>query len=469
MLWSALSFAQVKISDVSNPTDPDANAILELESSSLGLIVSRLNAANRPNADASNKGMIIYNLDTDQLQYCDGSSWIGIIAADNMGNHTASTNILLNGKYLSNDGTDNGIFIDANNNIGVNTATPGGPLDVNGTIIAGAAGNPHQIPLTSTGLVIPGATSDYTISSQDGNGRIQHKWNATTGISETFLVGNEDAAFIDINVTAGTDNDPWIEFKHADGHLSSAGDVIPWHTQMIINQGGEVGINETSPDDMLHVTSAGNGTRVRAENSSNGWAGLVSKNTIGEMFIGIQGAYDANPGEFHIYDNIGGARRLVIDAAGEVGIGRNNPSVKLDVNGAVNCTGGTCSSDIRWKKDIQPLTNVLSNIQKIRGVNYYWKTSDFPDRDFTSDKQIGVIAQEVEQVYPELIKTDNDGFKSMDYMSLTAILLEAVKEQQNEIDALKEMNAQKTRKNGDLEDRIEKIEALLQISSTAKN
>jgi len=467
LFCTSISFAQVKISENTNPSSPDADAILELESTTLGLIISRLTTANRPTADASNKGMIIYNMDSNQLQYCNGSAWIDLIGADNMGNHVASSNITLNGNHISNDGTNNGIFIDNNNQVGINTANPTAKLDVNGTIIAGAT-NTVISPSTLTGseaIVIPGTDSDYIISTQDGNGRIQHKWNASHGTGETYLVGGEDAAFIDINATASDNNTAWIEFKHADGSNAASGDPISWNTQMIINQGGEIGINETSPDDMLHVTAAGNGTRLRAENSGNGWAGFLSKNTIGEIFMGIQGAFDANPGEFHIFDNVAGARRMVIDAAGEVGIGKNNPSVKLDVNGSVNCTGGTCSSDIRWKKDVQTLPNSLQNIQKLRGVSYYWKTSEFPDRDFSTDKQIGLIAQEVEAVYPELVKTDNEGFKSMDYMSLTAILLEAVKEQQNEIDALKKLNAQ----HDDLENRLEKLEVLLQSASTAKN
>ena len=291
------------------------------------------------------------------------------------------------------------------------------------------------------GIVMPGSTSDYIISTQDGNGRVQHKWNATYGTNETFVVSGEDAAFIDMNVTAGDNNTPWIEFKHADGIFATAGDPISWHTQMIINQGGEVGINELSPEDLLHVTSAGNGTRVRTENIGNGWSGLVAKNAQREMFIGIQGAFDTNPGEFHIYDNTATARRMVIDAAGFVGVGRDNPTVKLDVNGSVNCTGGTCSSDIRWKKNILPLNNTLSKIQQLRGVSYYWRTNEFPDRDFNKSKQIGVIAQEVEKVFPELVKTDNEGYKSMDYMSLTAVLLEAMKAQQAQIEQLKEERA----------------------------
>ncbi len=316
-----------------------------------------------------------------------------------------------------------------------------GDMTSSGTIFS----NAQSTTLQSTnltggeGLVMPGGTSDYIVSVQDGNGRIQHKWNATHGTGETFIVGGEDAAFIDLNVTAGNDNDPWIEFKHADGISAGPGTPISWNTHMIINQGGEVGINETSPDDMLHVTAGGSGTRVRSENTGNGWAGFVSKNSTGEMFIGLQGAFDANPGEFHFYDNVAGARRMVIDAAGEVGIGRNNPSVKLDVNGAVNCTGGTCSSDIRWKKDVKPLENALENISKLEGVSYLWRTNEFPDRDFSEERQIGLIAQEVEKIYPDLVKTDNEGFKSMDYMSFTAVLLESVKALKNENEEMRKV------------------------------
>jgi hypothetical protein len=329
--------------------------------------------------------------------------------ADNLGDHTATQALNLNSNtILGVTNVTTGTLFSTAANATINTTTPNG----------------------AEGIIMAGSTSDYLVSVQDGNGRVQHKWNATYGTSETFVKGNEDAAFIDINGDAADNNTAWIEFKHADGAFAVAGDAISWNTHLMINQGGEVGINETSPDDMLHVTAAGNGTRVRLENSGNGWAGMVAKNTQRELFIGIQGAFDANPGEFHIFDNTAGARRMVIDATGEVGIGRNNPSVKLDVNGSVNCTGGTCSSDERWKRNITTLDNTLANISKLRGVSYFWRTQEFPDRDFESDKQIGVIAQEVEKIYPELIHTDNEGFKSMDYMSLSAVLLEATKQQQ---------------------------------------
>ena len=151
--------------------------------------------------------------------------------------------------------------------------------------------------------------------------------------------------------------------------------------------------------------------------------------------------------------------------SGKIGIGNTQPSVKLDVNGAVNCTGGTCSSDYRWKKDIQPLNNTLDKINQLRGVTYAWRTDEFPEKDFTENRQIGVIAQEVETIYPDLIHTDNKGFKSMDYMSFTAILLEGVKELDEENKVLKQQIEA-------LENQVAKInqlEAAIQALSTQAN
>lgn len=428
-------------------------------------------------ANNSRAAIYGYTENTEGTAYAGNFQATGVNAQVNYGiyvNAANSTNDNFSGYFLGEKSYFEG-------NIGLGTTTPETKLHVNGTILAGAqTTTANTTTLTGNeGIIMPGTTSDYTISVQDGNGRVQHKWNATNGTGETFVVGGEDAAFIDITGDVSTNNDAWLEFKHADGSSAVAGDPISWNSQLMINQGGEVGINESSPDDMLHVTSGGNGTRVRAENSSNGWAGFVSKNTVGEMFIGVQGAFDANPGELHFYDNVAGARRMVIDAAGNVGIGRNNPTVKLDVNGSVNCTGGTCSSDLRWKKGIRPLERALDKVVQMRGVSYDWRTQEFPDRDFSEDRQIGVIAQEVEQIYPELIKTDNEGFKSMDYMSLTAVLLESIKELKEEKDvlakevaALKKNNANLTRSVDSMANDLMAIKAMLQSAdnnSTTEN
>lgn len=96
----------------------------------------------------------------------------------------------------------------------------------------------------------------------------------------------------------------------------------------------------------------------------------------------------------------------------------------MTTGGSVTISGTlTQSSDARLKKDVKPLENSLDNILKLNGVTYNWID---PKKDPT--KQIGVIAQEVEKVYPELVKTDEKGLKSVAYPNLVAPLINAVKE-----------------------------------------
>jgi len=90
--------------------------------------------------------------------------------------------------------------------------------------------------------------------------------------------------------------------------------------------------------------------------------------------------------------------------------------------------GRTSCSDLRLKKDIKPLKSALSTLGKLQGKSYRWKDNNEPD--------IGLIAQELEKVIPELVKTDDKGYKSIVYQKLTAVLIEAVKEQQQEINHL---------------------------------
>lgn len=109
----------------------------------------------------------------------------------------------------------------------------------------------------------------------------------------------------------------------------------------------------------------------------------------------------------------------------------------MTVNGTAWCTAGAWASDRRWKKDITPLNDSLSKIMKLQGVNYNWRAEEFPYLKFNSGRQIGLIAQDTEQVIPEIVMTDNNGYKSISYEKLAPVLVEAVKEQQQEIEKLK--------------------------------
>ncbi|MFK8164257.1 MAG: tail fiber domain-containing protein [Lewinella sp.] len=123
---------------------------------------------------------------------------------------------------------------------------------------------------------------------------------------------------------------------------------------------------------------------------------------------------------------------------GRVGIGTIQPREKLEVVGNICYTGtiGACS-DERYKKNFANIESPLAKVQQLNGLYYDWKQEEFPEREFTDERQIGVIAQEVEALFPEIVLTGDDGYKSVDYGKLTPILLEAIKEQQAIIEAMK--------------------------------
>jgi hypothetical protein len=70
----------------------------------------------------------------------------------------------------------------------------------------------------------------------------------------------------------------------------------------------------------------------------------------------------------------------------------------------------------------------LANLAAINGYYYDYRVTEFPEKKFSDAKQIGFIAQELEEVYPELVITDEQGYKRVDYAKITPILVEAIKE-----------------------------------------
>ena len=102
----------------------------------------------------------------------------------------------------------------------------------------------------------------------------------------------------------------------------------------------------------------------------------------------------------------------------------------VTVTGTVTAGGAALTSDRRYKKDITSLTSALDSVMKLRGVSYMWRRDEFPNHNFDNYTHYGFIAQEVEEVIPEVVGTDESGMKSIRYLGFTPILLEALKEQQ---------------------------------------
>jgi hypothetical protein len=111
---------------------------------------------------------------------------------------------------------------------------------------------------------------------------------------------------------------------------------------------------------------------------------------------------------------------------------------------------GTCVSDRRYKKDITPFTPVLNQLTALQPVHYFWRAADFPQQHFGDSRAYGLIAQDVEDVLPELVVTNEDGFKAVDYTKLPLLTIQAVKELKAEKDAL-------TRRVSELERLVEQM------------
>lgn len=121
-------------------------------------------------------------------------------------------------------------------------------------------------------------------------------------------------------------------------------------------------------------------------------------------------------------------------------------AVALVVGGQINANGTIYNSDIRYKKNINTLNNSLEKVMLLRGVTYEMKKDEFPEKQFTEGTQVGLIAQEVEKVVPEVVVTNADGYKSVDYAKLVPVLIEALKilqlQRQEDIRRIEKLEAQ---------------------------
>jgi len=119
-------------------------------------------------------------------------------------------------------------------------------------------------------------------------------------------------------------------------------------------------------------------------------------------------------GEFVFYKD---ADAQMGEAAGE------GPTGSVGAPADVIADSFNCASDSRLKKNIVPLDGALDKIDNIRGVYHDWI-----DENWSKERQIGVIAQEVQAIYPELVQLGGNGFLSVNYPKLTAVLLQSIKE-----------------------------------------
>jgi hypothetical protein len=190
-----------------------------------------------------------------------------------------------------------------------------------------------------------------------------------------------------------------------------------------------VGIGTIAPARKVHVV----GDRIRLENSNKRLDLRADGNSV-DLHSETNNLYVRSSGP-------SGNNRLLLNpflTDGSVGIGTETPFFKLDVAGGAHASAFLNSSDDRFKTNIRPLENVIEKIQRIRGVTFDWNEKYAALGRATGKAEVGVLAHEIEAVFPELVsKWGDENYLAIDYGRMTAVLIEAVKELATELEGLR--------------------------------
>jgi len=257
--------------------------------------------------------------------------------------------------------------------------------------------------------------------------------NSSSGRSQIQLANESGAELWRFGLTGGGSED----FSFWDGSFNH---LVFDRSANTANFGGNVGV-KTDPTSTLHIEDAGSRAMFTIQTTNNG-------NDRGIGFMNSGASYNAL-----IYVSDAGSNQAHIDfAVGTVSgtLSSHSPKMRLNNNQDLEVTGdvvafASISSDERLKQNIITIDNSLDLVSQLRGVRFDWTKGKRKGQH-----DIGVIAQEVEKVIPEIVKEkemgllDGNTYKTVDYDKLSVVLIEAVKElktiveeQQKEINELK--------------------------------
>lgn len=311
----------------------------------------------------------------------------------------------------------------------------------------------------------PKATGLYSVSAGNSNQALAESTiamgdasiaNATYAIAvgkSNTASGNNSVSIGEGNIAGGDKSVSLGAFANASalgaisiGHnISSAATYCT--TLGYYNNNGDVP-NGSNTDRLFQIGNGTSGNRTNALTIlKNGNVGIGTNSAVPTYPLDIDGRARIKhvPGAtagIHFNNSQNQADGFVgMKTDNQVGFYINNAwRLWVDAAGNAHCYWGqlatVSSSDIRLKKDLQPLKNSLQNLHRLNGYTYYWIN---PIKD-KGKLQNGLIAQELEKVIPELVDENSDGYKTVNYIGLIPHLIEAVKEldkKTEEITALK--------------------------------
>jgi hypothetical protein len=316
------------------------------------------------------------------------------------------------------EGTTIRMVIDHDGDVGIGTREPDQLLHLSG--VAGTDG--IKFPDNSVQISAYPKTNEGNVAI--GDGWISNDGNTNDGISFTT----------DGNIKIG------------DNYLSKDGD----DEGIRINSHGHVGFGSAPSASTIRVVSDG----VEA-----GYAGVFLNEESADGTVLILGINQENTPVLNVVDE-NYNKLLLVEGDGKIGIMTGNPQYALQVGNSGDGTQARANSwntfsDRRWKTDLQKVENPLKKINSITG--YYYKWIDKVD----TTAHFGVMAQDVEAVLPEIVSADDDGYKSVDYSKLSALLIEGIKEQNKKIEKL-------NTENDFMRDQIKEISELKAMITTLK-
>ena len=282
--------------------------------------------------------------------------------------------------------------------------------------------------------------SETQVPTLDASGSLVLEGSDIEGVLKVINTSNGRDTFRSMNAagvrTANLGNDGsghgLVIVRNSSGVIKNyiAGDGDSYFT------GGNVGIGTSSPDQLLHLQSTSPFLSI-SHTDDNSTSGILFRRTDNNQNRGTR-IYDiANDAMTFRVSTDGTGEDMRIDSSGNVGIGTDSPGAKLDVSGDIRATGDVvafASSDERLKDNVELISNPIEKVKELRGVTWEWNEEASEAAKQTPN--VGVIAQEVEKVLPELVHDRENGYKGVDYSKLTGLLIEVVKTQQEKIESL---------------------------------
>ncbi len=389
----------------------------------------------------------------------------GFMQSGDNGNFTGRLDFYTNGtSSLNKFGTIYAMSV-TNGKLGIGTSNPLQKLHVYGASII--ANNTGIDPDAVANTVIAGAVAD-------GSG-----WALTSGI------GGKGAT-VGSSWGMGTNNGGlFIGYGNgaADNTMQTGIQITPSRAVLIAGASGNVGIGNNSPSYKLDVSGNSyytanmsnsgvsvDNTGVNGSCANTPFYGFGVKGSGGYMGVYGTATLSGTGSRFGVYGYAyGGANNYGVYGYAPTGAG----NYAVYAAGNIFTTGTYSSSDAKLKKDVQSFESAMDKINRLQPRTYNFKTDEFKFMGLPSEKQYGFIAQELETVFPELVRNvtqpiDNDTkkgtfeFKAINYVELIPVLTQALKEQNHTIEELKADNAE-------LKQRMDNIEAAIRSSAFGKS